>query len=114
MELAQAIKRAKAPFTTVPALLETTIRLMQLKLLTRDETESKIRRFNAGLRIDVRPISRDMLAMAIDAFDRFGKGRHPAALNFGDCLAYAAAKHHRALLIYKGDDFARTDVNDGY
>lgn len=40
----------------------------------------------------------------------YGKGRHPAALNMGDCFAYACAQAHRARLLYKGEDFARTDL----
>lgn len=48
---------------------------------------------------------------AVDAFDRYGKGRgHPARLNFGDCLAYAIAKAHDVPLLYKGADFAHTDI----
>jgi ribonuclease VapC len=62
---------------------------------------------------DVRPIafSMDMYRLAADAFDRFGKGRgHPAKLNFGDCMAYAVAKFHDVPLLYKGDDFSKTDI----
>jgi ribonuclease VapC len=44
------------------------------------------------------------------AFARFGKGRHPAALNSGDCFAYACARHARVPMLYKGDDFALTDI----
>lgn len=44
------------------------------------------------------------------AFWRYGKGRHPARLNLGDCFAYALARNLDAPLLYKGDDFARTDV----
>jgi len=44
------------------------------------------------------------------AFGRYGKGRHPAALNFGDCLSYATSRIARLPLLYIGDDFARTDV----
>ena len=44
------------------------------------------------------------------AFLRFGKGRHPAALNFGDCASYALAKHRDIPLLYKGTDFAKTDI----
>jgi ribonuclease VapC len=47
---------------------------------------------------------------ALDAYLRFGKGRHPARLNLGDCFAYALAKALDAPLLYKGDDFALTDV----
>jgi ribonuclease VapC len=48
--------------------------------------------------------------LAAAAFDRYGRGRHPAKLNFGDCMAYAVAKAHGVPLLYKGDDFARTDI----
>lgn len=50
------------------------------------------------------------LAAATVAFDRFGKGRHPASLNFGDCMAYAVARVAGCPLLYKGEDFARTDI----
>jgi ribonuclease VapC len=49
-------------------------------------------------------------AIAADAFDRFGKGRHPAGLNFGDCIAYALAKSRNLPLLFKGNDFSRTDI----
>jgi ribonuclease VapC len=48
--------------------------------------------------------------LALSAFLAFGKGRHPARLNLGDCFAYALAKTLDAPLLYKGDDFAMTDV----
>jgi ribonuclease VapC len=48
--------------------------------------------------------------VARDAFSRFGKGRHPAALNFGDCFSYALARVLGEPLLFKGEDFARTDV----
>ena len=44
------------------------------------------------------------------AYDRWGKGAHPAGLNFGDCFAYETAKEHACPLLYVGDDFAQTDV----
>lgn len=48
--------------------------------------------------------------LAFDAYRRFGKGNHPARLNFGDCAAYALAKSLDAPLLFKGNDFARTDI----
>jgi ribonuclease VapC len=47
---------------------------------------------------------------ALEAFRRFGKGRHPAALNFGDCLSYATAKLADHPLLFVGDDFPKTDI----
>ena len=48
--------------------------------------------------------------VAADAYEKFGKGRHPASLNFGDCFAYACAKTNGARLMFKGDDFSKTDI----
>jgi ribonuclease VapC len=48
--------------------------------------------------------------IAADAYAQYGKGRHPAALNMGDCYAYACAKANRAKLLFKGDDFTKTDI----
>jgi ribonuclease VapC len=45
-----------------------------------------------------------------EAYSRWGRGMHPAALNFGDCFAYEVAKEHACRLLYVGDDFAKTDI----
>lgn len=60
--------------------------------------------------ISIIPFDADQAAHAITAFRRFGKGRHPAALNMGDCASYALAASHALPLLYKGADFASTDV----
>lgn len=53
----------------------------------------------------------ELADLATDAFLRFGKGQgHPAQLNFGDCMAYAVAKSLDVPLLFKGDDFAKTDI----
>jgi ribonuclease VapC len=49
-------------------------------------------------------------ALATCAYDKYGKGRHPAQLNFGDCMAYAVARHRNSPLLFKGGDFSQTDV----
>jgi ribonuclease VapC len=64
----------------------------------------------AEMRIVVVPVDLALAQRAADAFVRFGKGRHPAALNYGDCFAYALAQSLGAPLLYKGNDFARTDI----
>ena len=56
------------------------------------------------------PFDHAQMVEARTAWRRFGKGRHPAALNLGDCCAYAAAVTHAEPLLYKGDDFSRTDL----
>jgi ribonuclease VapC len=61
-------------------------------------------------RIAVRPFDLEQLALARDAGIRYGKGRHRAALNFGDCFAYALARSEGLALLCKGNDFALTDI----
>ncbi|MCM0019991.1 MAG: type II toxin-antitoxin system VapC family toxin [Tagaea sp.] len=56
------------------------------------------------------PIDAEIGRLALDAFERYGKGRHKAKLNFGDCLSYATARRHGLALLYVGRDFAATDV----
>ena len=60
--------------------------------------------------IVVEPVTRRHADLARQAYLEFGKGQHPAALNFGDCFSYALAKSLAMPLLYKGDDFRRTDV----
>jgi ribonuclease VapC len=56
------------------------------------------------------PFDTHQASLAFDAYRRFGKGNHPAGLNFGDCAAYALAKSLDAPLLFKGADFAKTDI----
>lgn len=63
-----------------------------------------------ALKITVVQFGAAELVEARRAFDVYGKGRHPARLNFGDCIAYGTAKVRDLPLLYKGDDFARTDI----
>ena len=60
--------------------------------------------------IQVVPVSSEQADLAFGAFRHFGKGRRSAGLNFGDCFAYALAKELNAPLLFKGDDFAKTDL----
>jgi len=60
--------------------------------------------------IEVVPVDREQAYVARRAFSRFGKGRHPAGLNYGDCFSYALAVTRGESLLYKGEDFGQTDV----
>ena len=62
------------------------------------------------LGLSVAPADPAQAEGAREAFSRYGRKRHPAALNLGDCFAYALAKSLAAPLLYKGDDFAKTDI----
>ena len=60
--------------------------------------------------IETIPFTDEHLRLAREAYQRYAKGRHPAGLNLGDCCAYALSRHSGEPLLFKGDDFARTDV----
>ena len=71
---------------------------------------AELERLMSLANIEPIPVTLEQLASARFAWRRFGKGNHPAGLNFGDCFAYALADVTREPLLFKGDDFARTDV----
>jgi ribonuclease VapC len=60
--------------------------------------------------IELIAVDADQAHIAREAFRQYGKGRHPAALNFGDCFSYALAKATGLLLLFKGNDFVQTDI----
>ena len=64
----------------------------------------------AKLRVEIVPFTARQAEIARKAFRRYGRGRHDAKFNFGDCFAYALAKDASAPLLFKGDDFGQTDV----
>jgi ribonuclease VapC len=66
--------------------------------------------FLAEAGIEIVPFDAEQARLAREAFLRFGKGRHKAGLNLGDCASYALAMARSAALLFKGDDFSRTDV----
>jgi ribonuclease VapC len=73
-------------------------------------SESRILRFLLASGIRIVPIGATESHEALTAHARFGKGRHPARLNLGDCFAYACAQVHGVPLRFVGDDFLRTDI----
>ena len=69
-----------------------------------------VQRFVDEIGLRLVPIGQPECDAAAEAYRRYGKGRHSAALNMGDCFAYACAKANEARLLYIGDDFSRTDL----
>ncbi len=60
--------------------------------------------------VEVAPVTAELARRARAAYRAFGKGNHPAALNYGDCFAYALARQRGDTLLFKGDDFSQTDI----
>lgn len=110
--LARVLEGDRGPITSVIAIYETVARLMSKSSLSGEEARRTVAEFMriAGVRIVA--IGEREADMALRAFERFGKRRHPAGLNMGDCFAYACAKVHEAPLLFIGDDFPLTDVNE--
>ena len=61
--------------------------------------------------IEIVAVDQEQAQLARIAWQRFGKGRHPAGLNYGDCFAYALARTRQLPLLFQGDDFSRTDID---
>ncbi len=108
--LAQAEDRC----TSAIALWEAAIRLTSKSDLSEVEALGAVRQFLDLRGIDVTPIGDKEADLAVEAQGRFGKRNHPAALNMGDCFAYACAKARKMPLLYIGNDFSQTDINDDY
>ena len=76
-------------------------------------TNSGSRQLDAFFRragITIEPVTEEQAHIARQAFVDFGKGRHPAGLNYGDCFSYALSKVTREPLLFKGKDFSKTDL----
>ena len=110
-ELAQRIEAAPSNITSALVVLEAVMRLSTKLAIEPLEVEAAVAAFLAEARMEIVPIGSAAAQLAVRAFSDYGKGRgHPAQLNLADCLSYACAKEHGALLLYKGNDFSRTDL----
>ncbi|MDC7789140.1 type II toxin-antitoxin system VapC family toxin [Rhodoplanes sp. TEM] len=101
------ILSAPAAVMSVVGVVETTIALCGKR---RDAEAARLDGLLADFGIEVSSVDPVQGAWARQAFVRYGRGRHPAALNFGDCFSYALAKSLDIPLLFKGDDFSRTDI----
>lgn len=106
-EIARSLAAASTPAVGAPTLAE--IGTVLTWKLGRNAAPALLR-FLQEAGVTVIPFGEDHWRSAVDAFERFGKGRHRARLNFGDCLTYAVAKLARQPLLCVGDDFRHTDL----
>jgi len=105
--LIDRIDAAEVVVVGVPTLLET---VMVLTARLGQDARPIIFTFLRRLEAEVVPFNEEHLDAAATAFMRFGRGRHPAALNFGDCMSYAVASVSGMPLLFTGEDFRRTDI----
>ena len=104
---AEAIERDPVRLISAGTILEASI------VLLARHGEAGVRDLDLLLhRIDARiePATAEQMEFGREAFARYGKGRHPAGLNYGDCFSYALSAATGEPLLFKGDDFGRTDL----
>ena len=103
----QALSRDPVRMISAVSALEATC-VLESRLGERAGVELEL--FLHKIKVRVMPFDEEQLEIARWAWRKFGKGRHPAGLNLGDCAAYALAKAAREPLLFKGSDFAQIDV----
>jgi ribonuclease VapC len=108
--LVERLEGHSAPLCSPVSAWESMSALVRSFGMTPPAAQDLVAGFIAQLGLQMVPIGAAEFAGAADAYARYGKGRHKAALNMGDCFAYACAKTHKAALLYKGNDFALTDL----
>jgi ribonuclease VapC len=108
--LLERVDAAEKPVTTVVNAFEAVLSVGR-KLEDHALSARLIPQFLESAGIEMIGVGAALFPDIVDAYLRFGKGTgHPAKLNFGDCLSYAYAKHAGVPLLYKGNDFAQTDL----
>lgn len=105
--------RYKDALASAMAASMSVVSYVELGIITasnRDVPSRDLDSWLARMGVAVMPVSERQGRLALDAYRAFGKGRHPARLNFGDCFAYALAKDLGQPLLFKGGDFSLTDI----
>ena len=110
---ARRLDRDDPHLSSPVAIWEATRAIARVRGVDYREARQLVADFLKEAGIDVITIGPVEGELAHDAHASFGKGRHPAALNLGDCFAYGCAKSLGASILFKGDDFAQTDLTDG-
>ena len=109
-EDAQAYADAIAAAATAALSAASYVELAIVSLSRGARGRAELEAMLADAVIDIVPVTLDQARIAAGAYERYGKGRHAAALNFGDCFAYALAKSRGEPLLFKGTDFGLTNV----
>ena len=107
LDLVVQILSAGAVRVAAPTLVETS---MVFAARRKTSTANQVRALVQELGVTIVPFGERDWHAAVDAFLRFGRGRHKAALNFGDCVSYAAAANANDSLLFVGNDFSQTDI----
>jgi ribonuclease VapC len=107
----RAMENAEHLFTSPISIFEIVAAIMRERALSRRDAQRAVERALRIANVEVVPVDNEIGGLALEAFERYGKGRgHKAQLNMGDCFSYACAKSLGVALLYKGNDFAATDL----
>lgn len=110
LDLAALLEPERTRLCSAMSLWETVTGLCRSYMFSVESAQERVRLIRQHLGLQMVQIGEREHDLALQAYAQFGKGRHPAGLNMGDCFAYACAKSHRAALLFKGDDFSKTDI----
>ncbi len=111
--LSGRLDRAAAVRTSAIAVYEAVLGLARKLDISVADAETAVGDLLTHANAEIIPITTEIGRGAIRAFERYGRGRHPARLNMGDCFAYACARSLDVPLLFKGDDFSQTDIPAG-
>jgi ribonuclease VapC len=108
--LAARLSEASKVYVSPLSIWESVVGLVKEAKIPFEDAEALVDGFVKEANAQTIQISASIGREALTASRIYGRTRHPADLNFGDCFAYACAKAYRIPLLYKGDDFAQTDL----
>jgi ribonuclease VapC len=111
IELAGCLEHDRDRLYSAISAWETVAGLCHADKFSVDQARDRLKLFVESLDFRLVAIGDKEYTLAMDAYTRFGKDRHPAKLNMGDCYAYACARANHATLPFKGDDFSKTEIS---
>ena len=112
-DLSARFSRAETIQTSAVAVYEAVLGLARAQNISVPDAEIAVNDLLSHAQGEIIPITAEIGREAIRAFEHFGRGRHPARLNMGDCFAYACARALNVPLLFKGEDFSQTDIAAG-
>lgn len=110
VDLANRLEQHAEAFTSSIVIHEVALAIVRKNNSTIENAIQDIRQFMTIAQVSVLDITEPTAALSLQAFKKFGNGRHRASLNMGDCFSYACAQQHSLSLLFKGDDFNHTDI----
>lgn len=109
-KLVAVLEKSEIVYVTPIVIYEAAMAVARVRVMPLERATEIVQKFCQAINASCIAIGEDVALEALNAASRFGKGRHKAELNMGDCFSYAAAKNLSLPLLFKGDDFSFTDI----